>query len=92
MDPSQKRLAVQTPDHPLGDAEFEGVLPAGAYGAGRVEIWDAGEYESVEPDDPVEGLENGLLTIRLHGRRLRGRFALVRMWGARGRHWLLVKI
>jgi bifunctional non-homologous end joining protein LigD len=84
--PGEKVLAVHVEDHPVPYAEFEGEIPAGSYGAGSVEIWDRGRYETVEekPD--------GGLTVRLHGARLRGVWTLVpaRLSGEE-KNWLLLK-
>jgi DNA ligase D-like protein (predicted 3'-phosphoesterase) len=82
-------------DHSLDYADFEGVLPEGEYGAGAVIVWDRGTWENATRDDegrevPAgEALEAGHLKFRLHGEKLRGGWALVRMSGDRG--WLLVK-
>ena len=99
MDPTQKRLAVQVEDHPLAYADFKGTIPEGEYGAGVVTIWDHGTYDNLLADKPVpqtvtEGIEAGRLEFALHGKKLRGRFALVRMQGkARGKkNWLLIKM
>jgi bifunctional non-homologous end joining protein LigD len=99
MDPAQKRLAVQVEDHPLDYATFTGTIPEGQYGAGTVTIWDQGTYDNLLADKPVpqtvtEGIEVGQLEIALHGKKLRGRFALIRLRGkGRGKeHWLLIKM
>jgi bifunctional non-homologous end joining protein LigD len=93
LDPTQKRLAVMTEDHPLEYAKFEGVIPKGEYGGGPVMIWDRGTWQPL--NDPDEGLAKGDLKFRLHGDRLNGDFVLVRMKprkGDRGReNWLLIK-
>ena len=93
LDPSQKRLAVMTEDHPLEYGGFEGVIPKGEYGAGPVMIWDEGTWEPLA--DPDEGLAKGDLKFRLYGKRLKGDFVLVRMKPRkedRGRqNWLLIK-
>jgi bifunctional non-homologous end joining protein LigD len=93
LDPSQKRLAVMTEDHPLEYGGFEGVIPKGEYGGGPVMIWDEGTWEPL--GDPDEGLRKGDLKFRLHGHRLNGDFVLVHMKPReedRGRHnWLLIK-
>jgi len=93
LDPSQKRLAVMTEDHPLEYGKFEGVIPKGEYGGGPVMIWDEGTWEPLA--DPDEGLAKGDLKFRLHGKRLKGDFVLVRMKPRkedRGRqNWLLIK-
>src|SRR5438094_3991727 len=71
LEPGQQHLAVHVEDHPLEYATFEGEIPAGQYGAGSVEIWDNGTYEL------LEGKRNGGLTVRLHGEKLDGVWALV---------------
>jgi bifunctional non-homologous end joining protein LigD len=92
-DPKDRRLAVQTEDHPLAYATFEGEIPEPEYGAGTVVIWDRGRWEPL--GDPDRGLADGKLDFRLHGERLEGRWTLVRMArrGARKRpdNWLLIK-
>jgi bifunctional non-homologous end joining protein LigD len=91
--PGERRLAAETEDHPLEYATFEGEIPAGEYGAGRVRIWDRGRWEAI--GDPRAGLEKGALEFRLSGEKLRGRWRLVRMRSANGRRgrpsWLLIK-
>ena len=104
--PRDKRLAAQVEDHPLDYGSFEGVIPAGNYGAGRVIVWDTGEYAPVpEPkgSPPVtaqraaralirEQLERGQIKVELYGHKLRGRWALVKIGGRQGeRAWLLIK-
>ncbi len=85
LDPSVKRLAVQVEDHPLAYQKFEGTIPAGNYGAGRVEIWDRGNYS------PLSGsLRQGHLKFVLDGRKLKGGFALVKTHLAPN-SWLLIK-
>jgi bifunctional non-homologous end joining protein LigD len=71
LEPGQQHLAVHVEDHPLEYAAFEGEIPKGEYGAGTVEIWDSGTYELLEEK------KNGGLTVRLHGKRLDGTYALV---------------
>jgi bifunctional non-homologous end joining protein LigD len=94
LDPKQKRLAVQTEDHPLEYASFEGSIPAGNYGAGAIVVWDCGTYRSADGNSPAQGLAQGKLDLLLEGHKLRGRFALVRMRGGtrsqEGRNWLLL--
>ena len=91
-DPSEKRLAVRTEDHPLAYGEFEGTIPRGEYGGGTVMMWDQGTWEPLH--DPAEGLANGMLHFIVHGQRMKGGWALIRM-RPRGRekreNWLLVK-
>ena len=96
-DPSEKRLAVRTEDHPLDYAGFEGTIPKGNYGAGTVMLWDRGVWSPLH--DPDEGLRQGKLHFTLEGARMAGGWGLVRMRprkGTRGReetreNWLLVK-
>ncbi|MFI5317717.1 MAG: DNA ligase D [Myxococcota bacterium] len=88
LDPREKRFAAQTEDHPLEYADFEGVIPAGNYGAGAMIVWERGSYHTVEGRAPAEGLAAGKLDLLLTGHKLRGRFALVRMKGEGGKSWL----
>ncbi len=99
LDPAQKRLAVRVEDHPLAYADFKGTIPEGQYGAGTVAIWDHGTYDNLLADKPTpqsvtEGIEAGRLEFALHGEKLQGRFALIRMHGkGRGKdNWLLIKM
>jgi len=99
LNPADKRLAMMVEDHPIAYATFKGVIPEGNYGAGIVEIWDHGTYESLEKLSPkqdekklLEELEAGSLKIVMHGRKLKGEFALVKMKSAEeGNAWLLIK-
>jgi bifunctional non-homologous end joining protein LigD len=85
-----KRLAVEVEDHPLAYADFEGVIPAGQYGAGAVLIWDRGTW--LPKRDPVESYERGTLEFELRGERLRGGWVLVHMKQRAARqNWLLIK-
>lgn len=92
MNPADKRLAVRVDDHPLEYGAFEGVIPAGRYGAGPVVIWDHGTVRPME-GELAAGLKAGSLKFALEGRQLKGAFALVRMKGPRttGKEWLLMK-
>ena len=91
LDPADKRLAVQTEDHPLEYGEFEGVIPEKQYGAGEVLLWDRGAWMP-EDDDPAQALEKGRLHFRLEGEKLRGRWVLTRTRGAEDKpQWLLIK-
>jgi bifunctional non-homologous end joining protein LigD len=88
-----KRLAMMVEDHPYDYAHFEGTIPAGNYGAGTVMVWDIGTWENLGPE-PHEGLKSGKLHFKLHGRKLKGEWALVKMHGPRatkGNEWLLLK-
>ncbi|EGO63117.1 DNA ligase D [Acetonema longum] len=87
-----KRLAVQVEEHPLEYRNFEGTIPQGEYGGGVVMIWDEGYWE---PNGDVDGgLQEGMLKFVLKGRRLKGKWALVRLKGKPGEtkaNWLLLK-
>jgi bifunctional non-homologous end joining protein LigD len=87
LDPSNKRFAMQTENHPIEYNQFEGVIPEGEYGGGTVMIWDRGTWEP-EVDDVDGALAKGDLKFTLHGKKLRGSWVLVRM---RERQWLLIK-
>ena len=90
MNPADKRLAIQVADHALEYGSFEGIIPEGEYGAGRVIIWDSGIYEPLAGME--EGLAKGRLSFVLSGRRLQGEFSLIRLKRATtGREWLLIK-
>ena len=91
LDPSIKRLAVLVEDHPLEYGNFEGTIPSGNYGAGKVTLWDRGTYEWLGPKTPEQQWQAGDLKIRLHGHRMMGEFALVRTKRAQGKDWLLIK-
>ena len=86
LEPGEQHLAVHVEDHPLEYATFEGEIPKGQYGAGTVEIWDSGTYE------PLEEKKNGGLTVRLHGTRLQGTWALVPAHlSGDEKNWLIVR-
>ena len=100
LDPSEKRLAVQTEDHPYDYASFEGVIPPGQYGAGEVIVWDCGVYSPDEGGTAFHDrasaearvrrdLAAGKLSIELRGTKLKGSFALVKTKEAK--QWLLIK-
>ncbi len=93
MSPADKRLAVMVDDHPLDYGAFEGIIPEGRYGAGPVAVWDRGTFTLLEGTDPLAALRQGSLTFALHGQRLRGAFALIKLKGPRatGKEWLLMK-
>lgn len=94
-DPSVKRLAVEVEDHPLDYGDFEGTIPQGNYGAGTVQMWDAGTWTPQDKDVDA-ALRKGVLKVDLHGERLKGGWALIRLKADRGKpsrrsNWLLVK-
>ena len=94
-DPADKRLAVRTEDHPISYNTFEGTIPKGQYGGGTVMLWDRGTWEPVT-DDPQGELAKGKIAFNMHGERMKGRWALVRMKprsaaDAKRENWLLIK-
>jgi bifunctional non-homologous end joining protein LigD len=88
MNPQEKRLAVEVPDHSLSYIAFVGTISEGSYGAGRVAIWDHGEFES--QGDAEESLSRGKLVFTFYGKKLNGEFTLVRMWHQE-KNWLIIK-
>src|SRR5258708_5746065 len=108
LDNTQKRLALSTTDHDLNYRHFEGVIPEGSYGGGPVMIWDEGYYiPEIEVSKGIrkeiqnrlegekvmqEGLKKGEIKFVLHGKKLKGSFALVKTkgWGPKN-SWLLIK-
>jgi len=84
-DPADKRMAVQTEDHPVEYADFEGIIPDGNYGAGPMIVWDRGRWEPV--GDPRKGVAEGKLLFELKGFKLKGMWTLVRT----KKDWLLIK-
>jgi bifunctional non-homologous end joining protein LigD len=87
----EKRLAVHVEDHPVEYGDFEGVIPAGNYGAGAVIVWDHGWYRSAKSDAPLTQLERGTLEVEIFGHKMRGRWTLAHMSGRESRDWLLLK-
>lgn len=93
--PSQRRLAMPTEDHPFEYKDFEGVLSKNNYGAGEVIIWDRGTYYNLkENNSPTikESLEKGHVTIFLEGEKLKGGYALIRTSKGKDERWILVKM
>ena len=92
MNPSDKRLAIHTEDHPVKYLNFEGTIPKGNYGAGVMKIWDSGTFKSAIEKELSDQLEEGNLKIILSGTKLKGEFALVRTKrGDDQKQWLLIK-
>lgn len=79
-----KRLAVQTEDHPIEYADFEGIIPEGEYGAGKVEIWDRGTFD-------IEDWSDEKIVVHIHGEKLKGRYCLVRFKKQKD-GWLFFKV
>ena len=97
-DPSVKRLALPTEDHPLDYADFEGVIPEGEYGAGTVLVWDTGPYRNLRAEKEQdalsmeEALDDGKLEVWLEGEKLQGGYALIRTDSGEDARWLLIKM
>jgi bifunctional non-homologous end joining protein LigD len=98
LNPEDKRLAMMVEDHPYDYKDFAGIIPEGNYGAGIVEIWDEGELSDVDDSEKKiaekklkAGLRAGNLKFRLHGKKLKGEFVLVKIQGRQENAWLLVK-
>jgi len=99
LNPEDKRLAMEVEDHPYDYKDFEGIIPEGNYGAGTVIVWDEGSYEPLEPSGDkakdekalLKALKAGSLKVNLHGQKLKGEFALVRLKGKEDNAWLLIK-
>jgi len=93
--PHEKRLAIETEDHPIEYARFEGIIPEGNYGAGTVVIWDKGTFDNIKTHDnnPVplnNSYHNGQIEVFLHGKKLHGGYALIKT--DQDNKWLLIKM
>ena len=99
LNPKDKRLAIKVEDHPLDYQYFEGIIPKGNYGAGKVEIWDKGTYSTPQAQTPKEsekilsaGLKNGHFSVILQGEKLNGEFIFQKLKKtADDNTWLLIK-
>jgi len=92
LDPADRRLAVEVEDHPLDYAGFEGAIPEGEYGAGRVIVWDRGTFRPRGDASFETMLEKGSVKIEIAGEKLAGGFALVRTrFAGKKTNWLLIK-
>lgn len=91
-DPHDKQLALETEDHPLDYAHFEGIIPPGNYGAGSVIIWDQGTFTNLKDIPFSRALKNGEATFTLHGKKLKGNYALIRTNYQGRKSWLLIKM
>ncbi|MGK7393584.1 MAG: DNA ligase D [Candidatus Cyclobacteriaceae bacterium M3_2C_046] len=98
LNPADKRLAMQTEDHPFDYLDFEGIIPRDNYGAGTVIVWDQGHFEAMDGKTKKEqekyllqGLEKGSLKFKLNGERIKGEYALVRTPKRAENAWLLIK-
>src|SRR5579871_1330803 len=92
LEPLSKSLAVHVEDHPLDYGNFEGNIPKGEYGGGSVMLWDRGTFELLGDTPALAQIDRGDLKFHLHGEKLRGEFALVKMKNrGKGNEWLLIK-
>ncbi|MEO6306238.1 MAG: DNA polymerase ligase N-terminal domain-containing protein [Bacteroidia bacterium] len=98
LNPVDKRLAMMVEDHPYSYRNFSGIIPEGNYGAGIVEVWDTGSLSDLDNSDTATtekklkaGLKAGNLKFTLHGKKLKGEFALVKLKGKQENAWLLIK-
>jgi bifunctional non-homologous end joining protein LigD len=94
LDPHDKRIAAHVEDHPIDYADFQGTIPDGQYGAGKVETWDRGTWRPLV--DPDEGMRDGEIKFVLEGQRLHGKFTLIRLKPKPNErrqqdNWLLIK-
>lgn len=94
LNPEDKRLAIETEDHPVAYSDFEGIIPEGEYGAGTVMVWDKGTFENISKKDnkkisTKEAYDKGHLIFKLKGKKMKGGFALIKT--KRNDQWLLIK-
>lgn len=85
----EKHLAILTEDHPIAYADFEGTIPKGEYGAGKVTIWDRGTFENVKSDPLSTCFKKGVIEFRPLGKKLKGTYALVHF---KEKNWLFMKV
>ncbi|MAN59951.1 MAG: DNA ligase [Flavobacteriaceae bacterium] len=97
-DPSEKRMAIPTEDHPMGYADFEGAIPEDQYGGGTVMIWDKGTFKNLKKDsegNPIsieDSYDMGTVEIWLTGKKIKGGYSLIKMKsGNMQGNWLLIK-
>ncbi|MGC9523123.1 MAG: DNA polymerase ligase N-terminal domain-containing protein [Anaerolineae bacterium] len=98
-DPSVRRLAIPTEDHPLDYADFEGIIPEGEYGGGSVLVWDTGPYRNLRGEKEegtrsmAESIDDGQIEVWLEGEKLQGGYVLIRTGsGDEDARWLLIKM
>ncbi len=91
-DPHEKQLALETEDHPIEYAQFEGIIPPGNYGAGKVIIWDRGTFKNLKDIPLSVALKKGEAVVELHGEKLKGDYALIRTNYHDKKAWLLIKM
>jgi DNA ligase D-like protein (predicted 3'-phosphoesterase) len=97
-DPSDKRMAIHTEDHPVDYIDFEGTIPEDQYGGGTIIVWDGGAYENLRENKEGENVsmadsfEDGKVEVWLHGKKIKGGYVLIRTGGKKERQWLLKKM
>jgi DNA ligase D-like protein (predicted 3'-phosphoesterase) len=97
-DPSEKRLAILTENHPLDYIDFEGTIPEDEYGGGTVIVWDGGTYRNLRKDKEGNGLsmaesfDDGKVEVWLEGKKLRGGYVLLRIEEKESDKWLFIKM
>lgn len=96
-DPRVKRLAMETEDHPMSYADFEGMIPEGEYGAGSVIVWDTGSFDNIKEKNgkliPLQKCyKDGHIEVDLHGKKLQGGYALIRTDNNDKKKWLCIKM
>lgn len=91
VDPSIRRLAIMVDDHDLNFASFEGMIPSGQYGAGKIIVWDRGWWETALGPDNRIAMKSGKLDFTLHGKKLQGRWVLSERKAKEG-GWFLIKM
>jgi DNA ligase D-like protein (predicted 3'-phosphoesterase) len=96
LNPANRRLAIETEDHPLDYANFEGIIPKNQYGGGAVMVWDKGTYRNIKKDKDgkeikiSDAYKKGQIEVQLHGKKLEGKFALIKTKSKK--QWLLIKM
>jgi DNA ligase D-like protein (predicted 3'-phosphoesterase) len=96
LNPANRRLAIETEDHPLDYANFEGIIPKNQYGGGVVMVWDKGTYRNIKKDKDgkeikiSDAYKKGQIEVQLHGKKLEGKFALIKTKSKK--QWLLIKM
>lgn len=101
INPDDKRLAMMVEDHPYDYRTFEGIIPEGEYGAGTVIVWDEGTYEAADPEGKskkeqekilLQGITRGKVKVILYGKKLKGKFVLVKYKDREDNSWFLMKM
>jgi DNA ligase D-like protein (predicted 3'-phosphoesterase) len=93
---ADKRLAIETEDHPLSYADFEGIIPKGNYGAGTVEIWEKGTFENLRTISAKKSYEEGKIEVLLKGKKINQKFALIKLKSnpryPGNKNWLIMRM